>query len=263
MIWIRTAFSKHWRNFHFASIVLLCSVMISGVGGIPKVVGQIAFTGFYYPFFLLRSSIEELHDVALRNHELQVSLVEASVKISQYEEVVRENERLRTVLGFAAIAEFDLLPAKVISVEGARIPILATINKGMNDSVFAPQTVTNQEGLIGRVVSSTAGFAIVRLLTHPTNRVAVRVANSRHMGIVRYTAAEGMILDNLPVQSKIGIGDTIISSGLGGIYPPGLRVGIVIEVVLPEDEPFCEVKLQPAARFDAIEELFVLKQQQP
>jgi len=263
MIRIRTVFSKHWRNFHFAAIVILCSVMISGVAGIPKVVGQVALTGFYYPFSMLRSSIEELHAVALRNHDLQVSLVEASVKISQYEEIVRENERLRTILGFAAKAEFDFLPARVISVEGARIPILATINKGTDDSVFAPQTITNREGLIGRVISSTAGFAIVQLLTHPTNRVAVRVAKGRHMGIVRYTASEGMIMENLPVQSEIGIGDTIISSGLGGIYPQGLRVGIVTEVVRPEDEPFCDVKLRPAVEFYAIEELFVLKQRQP
>lgn len=237
--------------------------MIGGVTDIPKIVGEVAFTVFYYPFFTLRSSIEDLHDVAGRNHALQASLVEASVKISQYEEIVRENERLRTILGFAAIDQFELLPAKVISVEGARIPILATINKGTNDSVFAPQTVTNQEGLIGRVISSAASFATVQLLTHPTNRVAVRVANSRFMGIVRYTAEEGMILENLPVQCQVATGDTIISSGLGGIYPAGLTVGVVTDVVRPEDEPFSEVKLMPAARFHAIEEMFVLRQLQP
>lgn len=262
MIWIRTVFSKHWRNFHFASIVLLCSVMISGVAGIPNTIGQVAFTSFYYPFFLFRSNIEGLHDVAQRNHELQASLVEASVKISQYEEIVRENERLREILGYAAIDEYDLLPARVVSVEGARIPILATINKGTDDSVFSPQTVINREGLVGRIISSTTGFATVRLLTHPANRVAVRVANDRHMGIVRYTAAEGMILENLPVQSEVETGDTIISSGLGGIYPQGLMVGFVTEVGRPADEPFCEVKLEPAAGFHAIEELFVLKQRQ-
>ena len=68
-----------------------------------------------------------------------------------------------------------------------------------------------------------------------------------------------MTLDNLPIQSTIAAGDLILSSGLGGIYPTGLKVGTVVEVTHPEDEPFCRVKLRPLANFNSIEELFILK----
>jgi len=117
--------------------------------------------------------------------------------------------------------------------------------------------------LIGRVVEIFEDQATVQLLTDPTNRVAARVVRNRQMGIVKYQVRRGMILDNFPVQGDIRAGDEIRSSGLGGRYPAGLVVGTVVAVQRFEEDPFCIIQLEPAASFNSLEELYILRVNQP
>ena len=79
------------------------------------------------------------------------------------------------------------------------------------------------------------------------------------MGIVKFLPSRGMILDNFLIQGTINVGDTVLSSGLGGDYPAGLIVGTVTDVFRPENEPFYRVELQPAANFRSLEALFALR----
>ncbi len=259
MSWISTQFARHWRNIHITIIVLLSALVLFGPPTIHTVLNQAIIGGFYYPFYRLKAGWELLLTEAETNAKLQQSLIEASLQISLYEEALRENARLRAALGFEPPPGYHLVPAKVISVSEYQLPVSVIINRGMRDSLTVNQPVINQEGLIGRISEITPDFAIVQLLTDPSNRVAARVASSREMGIVKYKLKEGMVLDNFPLHGTIAPGDTIISSGLGGVYPPGLIVGTVVKVNRDESKPFCRVNLQPAANFHSIEELFVLK----
>ena len=234
-----------------------------GGGTINRYVSQVAFATFYYPFSKVRTFVEDLHGVARENRLLRQSLVEASRTVSSLQEMKKENERFRSVLGFEPPTEFILLPAKIISVSGDHQPTIAVINVGSNDSVVINQPVINQDGLVGFVASTTPDFATVQLLTHPASRVAARVADSREMGIAKYSAPGRMVLDNLPIQSPVEIGDLIVSSGLGGIYPAGLELATVNRVVRIEEEPFCRIDLLPTVNFDSIEELFILKEIKP
>ena len=102
-------------------------------------------------------------------------------------------------------------------------------------------------------------FSTVQLLTDPANRIASRIQRSRDMGIAKYRQGEGMILDNFPVQGEIIVGDTVISSGLGQVYPSGLKIGIVTSVERGPDEVFCRVRMKTSADFGRLDELFVLR----
>jgi rod shape-determining protein MreC len=261
MKWISDLFSGHWRAINLFSILALCLVLILGGSQVTSLVSGAIVTSFYYPFFKVESSVSELVSVRETNERLLKQLVETTMQVERLEEAERENTRLRAILGFEPPAGYTLLQARVISVTGEKLPIAAEINRGARDSVMVDQALINEFGLIGRVVSVFENVSTVQLLTDPANRVAVRVANadSREMGIVKYRTFEGMFLDNLPIQSSIRVGDTVISSGLGGLYPPGLRVGVVESVERPEEEPFCTVHLAPAANFSSLEELFLLR----
>ncbi len=258
MSWITNLFAKHWRNFHLLAIVLLSAVLIMAPSGVGPTVNQIVFSMFYWPFAEVKNSVSELASVADKNSELRRELTEASIAISMYEEAGRENARLRSVLGFEPPPGYRLLPVEVVSVSGDYFPMSAIINRGFEDSIYVDQPVINQQGLIGRISSVSADFATVQLLTDPSNRVAARLAGSREMGIIKFTVSDGMILDNFPVQGTINISDTVLSSGLGGVYPAGLRVGTVREVYRPEHEPFCDIVVDPAVNFHSVDELFVL-----
>ncbi len=251
-------FSRHLRNIHLSAIALLSILFVVAPPSITSISEDVIFRVFYYPFATIKNTILELDSVAEENKRLQRQLAEASMMLSMYIEAGRENARLRDVLGFEPPAGYRLVPAGVVSVAGSYMPVSAVINKGSADSVLVDQPVINRQGLVGRITSVATNFSIVQLLTDPSNRVAARLAASREMGIIKNTAREGMILDNFPIQGQIAVGDTILSSGLGGIYPAGLPVGMVTDVVRPELEPFYEVKVQPVANFRSIEELFIL-----
>ncbi|NOY89049.1 MAG: rod shape-determining protein MreC [FCB group bacterium] len=246
---------------HLVTIVILSFILIVGHNVINPYLDQVVLSVFYYPFAKVKNSFVELRAVASKNEILRQKLVYASVTISKYEEASRENKRLRSVLGFKPPFGYSLLPAEIISIGGEHIPVSAVLNKGADDSVFVEQPVINQQGLIGKISMVSKDFATVQLLTDPSNRVAARLAVSREMGIIKYTLAKGMILDNFPNNGHISVGDTILSSGLGGVYPSGLFIGTVKEVNHPEYEPFCKVKVEPAANFHALDELFVLKKE--
>ncbi|MCK4373444.1 MAG: rod shape-determining protein MreC [candidate division Zixibacteria bacterium] len=249
---------KSWRAVNLGLILFFVIILIVGSWEVNiKICGAILATT-HYPFEEVESAVEILSDVNDRNQSLMKSLAEAQFQIGRLEEAKRENVRLRSVLGFEPPTGYRLLPARVVSVTGEQLPISAAINKGLVDSVLINQPVINQVGLVGRVQEVMSGYAKVQCLTDPLNRVASRVATSREMGIVRYLPSEGMILDNFPNQGAIQIGDTILSSGLGGIYPPGLRVGIVTDVRRPENKPYSLINLEPVVSFRTIEELFIL-----
>ncbi|MDF1543736.1 MAG: rod shape-determining protein MreC [bacterium] len=260
---ISTILSKHSTNFHLSLIILLCLSLIIGHSLLGQWSSQVTYTVFHYPFFKARASLEALLKAEEENAELRQALVDASVQVALLEEAQKENQRFRSVLGFEPPAAYEMSPAKIISVSGDVIPTHAVINKGARDSVSLYQAVINQQGLVGRVESVTLDFASVQLLTDAANRVASRLSSSRSMGIAKYGFATGMILDNVPVQSEVIVGDTVLSSGLGGVYPPGLVVGVVREVVRQEEEPFCDISIEPAVDFTTIDELFLLKVAEP
>ncbi len=259
MRWISNLFSRYWRNVHFIFVLLLSLILILGGGQVTGLVSGVATAVFYAPFAEIKNTLVSLATVNADNERLHLALAEAEAKVVQLEEMERENARLRDSLGFTPRENYTLLPAEVVSVSGDHVSLAAIINRGARDSVEIDQPLINEQGLIGRVVSVAPLSATVQLLTDPTARVAVRIADSREMGIVKYQVRTGMILDNFPIQGSIKEGDLILSSGLGGIYPPGLVVGTVTSVERPEEEPFCRIRLQPAANFNSLEELFILR----
>ncbi len=249
---------KSWRIVHLAVILIFVAALILELPNVNQLIGGAIIDTAYSPFSKIRWTVRDLIGTNEENRLLRDSLAEASLRVVALEEAERENFRLRSILGFEPPPGYRLLPARVISVTGEPLPVSAAINMGIKDSVQVNHPVINQVGLVGRVQEVMPGYAKVQLLTDPLNRVAGRVATSREMGIVRYLPSEGMILDDFPNQGAIQAGDTILSSGLGGIYPPGLRVGIVSNVRRPENKPYSLINLEPAVSFRTIEELFIL-----
>ncbi len=256
---INSLVTKHFRNFHFVSIILIIIILFVGDTVINPYLNQTVSTVFYSPFAKVKIGYLELKSVSEDNALLSQTLIDLSMKMAFYEEAALENDRMRSILSFKPPQNYALVPAKVVSISGEYTPITATINKGSNDSIWVDQPVINQQGLIGRISSVSPDYSVVQLLTDPANRVAARVVASREMGIIKYNISSGMYLDNFPIQGEIKVNDKIISSGLGGVYPAGLTVGVVTEVIKEELAAFDKVKILPAANFYSLEELFVLR----
>ena len=252
--------SSYVRTINFVTVCILAVGLIVGGEQAPAVIAGTVTTILYYPFAKIKTSVTNTMGVKAENERLQLLLREATLRLSNLNEIQRENVRLRSVLNFEPPPGYELLPAEVVSITGTVAPLSAVINRGTRDGVVPGMPVINQDGLVGRVISSMEVVATIELLTNPTHRVAARVAESREMGIVRYRTHEGMILDNFPILGKIEVGYQVLSSGLGGTYPAGLVIGTVRAVERPAEETFCRVQIDPAANFNSLEELFVLRE---
>ena len=175
---------------------------------------------------------------------------------SRRREVFLENERLRELLVLGRSSpEFETgLAARVVAdlTEGrSRRAVL--VDRGGRDGVGPGWVAVVRGALVGQVVESTRWNSEVLLIVDPSNGVAVRHQESRFAGILKggnrgpaYIAQ----LDYVPRDSAIAVGDTIVTSGLDGIYPAGLLVGRVR--ALASDSPLAwnvrvEVAFDPAA----------------
>ncbi len=263
MSWLSSLRAKYAKNIHFGTILLVAALLLGTGGVVSSPVNDIVYTVFHYPFVIVRTNIEELLVQSNKEQELTEMLVETSIKISLIGEAQKENKRLREMLEFQPPTNYSLLASRVVATAGERLPILVTINKGSETGVEINQTVINQYGLVGKVNVVNSNSAIVELLTSQVNRVAARITSSRDMGIIKYNFEDGMTMEHVPVQSEVKTGDTVISSGLGGIYQGGFLIGIVEDVERIKDNPFCIIKIKSSVNFNSIEELFLIEKIKP
>jgi len=263
MSWISNLSARNWRHINVGLIIILSALLILWPAPITSRVARFTLNTFHLPFIVVKTSLQDLRVSHEENRRLDDSLTELSVRLDLLTEEARENRRLREMLRFDRPAAYELLPARVLEISSEKPPRSALIDKGTVDLVMADQPVINRNGLVGRILEVLPEKARVQLLTDPENRVAARIASNREMGVVRYLPGDGLVLADFPNQGRVEIGDTVISSGLGGVYPSGLRIGVVTEVNRPDNRPDCEVRLRMCAHLESVEELFVLRPESP
>ena len=259
------------RFYHFLSsnpsyvavgLAVLLSLVLMALG--PS--DQVAFargvtTGLLKVGHVVFAWPMDISDLRHQNQVLREQNVRLSLELMKLREARLENARLRGLLQFRsrASAADAHLAARVIARDPDRIPNTILIDVGHADGVSQRMPVVTADGLVGRVLEVHGGTAVVLLLLDRNCRVsAVIQREGRAQGIV--TCEDGTFyLKNVKVRTEVEAGDVVVSSGLGGVFPKGLLVGQVAEVVQKETGLFQEVILAPGANFINLEEVFVLK----
>ncbi|MBK36354.1 MAG: rod shape-determining protein MreC [Gemmatimonadetes bacterium] len=203
----------------------------------------------------------ELSGLRYANEALREQNLRLSMELVRLREAKLENQRLREMLNFRArhAGKGEHLAAKVIAKDPDRIANTILIDLGKSDGITERMPVVTAEGLVGRVLESYDGTSVVQLLLDRNCRVSAVVQRaSRTQGIVMVEDS-GFHLNHVPLRSDIEVGDEVVSSGLGGIFPHGLLAGRVIALGDEESGLFREVELEPAVDFSNLEEVFVLK----
>jgi rod shape-determining protein MreC len=178
------------------------------------------------------------------------------------EELQRENERLRRLLGFAESQARRTVAARVIAEDAASWFRTIEIDRGYDDGVTEGLPVVDDAGLIGRVVRSTPHSSRVLLITDASSAVAVLVQDQRIRGVCRGQGG-ALALDFALLQDAIQVGDGVVTSGLGGVFPKGLVVGYVRSVQQEQFGLFQTVEVEPAVNFSHLEEVLVLLKEAP
>jgi rod shape-determining protein MreC len=217
------------------------------------------------PFKRMITGARERAGLREDNAALRKLAVELAAERAALAEYRHENERLRELLGFLVTfseeERFEMVPARVVGMPGGRIVERIELDKGRRDGLGAGMPVIVPEGLIGKVVGVSAGGSRVEPLASASSAVSVLIERSRVRGVLRprYGPVSEFVswgVDYVPARSDIRLGDLVITSGLGGVYPPGITVGTVISI--EEDPLTMSVGVRLAVDFATIERVFVL-----
>lgn len=212
----------------------------------------------YAPFFSIGSTLSELATVRQTNQGLKDRLLRLGLENQALRETALENERLRSLLGLSAPPDFRPVAAELIGVEATHRPTEITVNRGSQDGIRRNLPVVHLNGLVGKVVDATPDATVIQLLFDPGCRVAARDQRSRVLGIVKWKSGPYLSLENVSPSDDVAPGDTIVSSGLGGIFPEGLVVGTVRTVSADTTSIFRKIELVPTVGFSALDEVFIL-----
>ena len=170
-------------------------------------------------------------------------------------ERVRQLERL---LGFQQELNIDTLPSVVIGAGATTDFRVITIDRGSNNGVATNMAVIAPTGVVGRVVTPTAHASKVQLLIDRNAAAGALVERSRAQGIVIGKGENIVRMDFVAATADVKVGDTIVTSGIDGIYPKGFVIGRV-ETVGGGNGIYKVISVQPSVDFNRLEEVLVVK----
>jgi len=208
--------------------------------------------GIYEGYFHLVGVKEENKSLLER-----VALLENKVHLLQEKAV--ENERLRALLHFQENRPFALLPASVVGKDFNSWSRTLVINQGSQSGVETGMAVVRPEGVVGRILTTSNHFALVQLILDSNSDIPAILERTRAEGIVSGKITNRCRIKYLNRLADVVVGDRVLSSGLGGIYPKGLIIGAVHSVHKKKYGLFQEVIITPAVDFAKTEEVFVVK----
>ena len=190
--------------------------------------------------------------------QFQIRIAELESKLVSFEEVKRENERLNKLLGFKQTLSSKSIAAHVIGWNLSPWRKTVVLDKGKAQGIKKDMVVVVAEGLVGRVaeVGPTTSQAI--LLIDPDSRVSAIVDQSRAQGVVVGNGSRQLTVNYLDLDSGAAIGETVMTSGVGGLFPKGIGIGKIQSIRRDPNGLHLQVDVQSFVKFSKLEEVLCL-----
>jgi rod shape-determining protein MreC len=194
-----------------------------------------------------------------RNAELESEVSELQAQVIQLQQQVGETDILAALVDFSrARPENTYRAAAVIGRDPSPFLHYIIINRGSNDGILRGMPVVTDQGLVGRVDAVIADAARVQLITDPASEVNVRLQNAEVDAALSGSVTGDVSLDLIPQDVNIETGDLVLTSGLGGGYPPDLIVGQIVNVRTREFDLFQQATVQPVVDFNRLQIVLII-----
>jgi len=161
------------------------------------------------------------------NDSLRVVNDRLSFENWQFRELKEENDRLRDLLEFKKNAPFDFRTGQIVHWHPPFLSTI-TINLGQRDGVKKNDPVITNNGLVGKIIDAGANAAICQLLTDGSFRVSAQIKSSDIVGFLQYKEDNYAVID-IRGSATLTVGDTVVTSSHGNIYPFGIPIGTIID----------------------------------
>ncbi len=196
--------------------------------------------------------------VARENHVLMQQLSQAVENTNQWHETELANTRLRDLIDFQKNISERVVAAEVIGKDPSAWFKTVIIDKGESDGLTRGLPVVIAQGIAGQVIEVSNHYSKVMLIVDSNSALDSLVQRTRARGVIKGEATDQCRLDYVLRKNDVRIGDTIVSSGLDGVYPKGLRIGYVSQVIGHDADIFHEVIITPFVDFEKLEEVLVI-----
>lgn len=205
----------------------------------------------------------DLRTLRQRNSELEALIERLTVENLQLSEVATENEQLRSFFQFAQTnPTYDFrggqIIARVIGNGASPYANIIQIDLGQMHGIQPGMPVVTDRGLVGRVLNNFPKSSELLLLSDPSSSINVMTQASRAPGSLRGRAGQLPIMEFIPPDVNVAVGEIVITSGLGGAFPKGLVVGQVVEVLHNDNLAFQQAIIRPTVDFDRMELALVI-----
>jgi len=187
----------------------------------------------------------------------QITLV--NEKLQRFAVLEQENQNLRKLLDAPVRANMHRMIAELMAVDNNPYSHQIVINKGTIHNVFEGQSVLDDTGIVGQVIEVGTTNSRVLLISDITHAIPVRIGRNN----VRVVASGNGSLSELTLEhvahsADMQVGDLLVSSGLGKVFPEGYPVGTISTIVRDESKPFASVTATPTAQLDRLKYLLLL-----
>ena len=258
-----------------ALVLAVCALLLMGADrhfGWTQHIRSALLTGLYpvqravsSPVLLIHTFSQEVSEhirVHKLNEDLERRVRRLRVAKQELEALRRENDRLRRLLNEAQRLEREVAAAQIVAESPDPFHHTLTISRGERHGVFTGQPVISPQGAVGQVSTISPLSAQIILLTDPNSAIPVLVSKSRVRGILAGTGNKNLLeLRYVPTSANVEAGDQLVTSGLGGVFPKGLKAARVVDVVRDPHSPFAEIKARPTVPVSRLEDVLLLERE--
>ncbi|WP_425603371.1 rod shape-determining protein MreC [Luteimonas endophytica] len=193
------------------------------------------------------------------NRRLRNELLISRARLARLQVAAAENARLRGLLGSAERGGLDVRLAPILDVDLDPTRQRLMLSAGTRQGVVAGQCVIDAGGVVGQIIETTPTTATVLLLTDPDHAIPVVVARTGvRLVVYGQGRSDRLRVPNVPLSSDVEIGDELVTSGLGGRFPPGFPVGRIAALEPDDSRAFLVGDVVPAARLDRGRDVLLL-----
>lgn len=204
----------------------------------------------------------DINNLRTENKELQDKNSQLEQSLRELENIKTENETLKEYLGLTEkYGEYKTIPGYVINKDISNYSKMIVINVGKDDGVEENMTVIADEGLVGHVVSVTKNTAKVMTIIDTSSSISCLMSTNKDSIVCKGTLGNNSELKAIyiPTDADLIQGDSIDTSGLGGIYPKGIHVGNIKKIVSTKNITDRYAVIDTAVDFNKINTVLVIK----
>jgi rod shape-determining protein MreC len=210
------------------------------------------------------TSPRDMASLRQTNAELEAEVAELQSQVIQLQQEVGQTQVLAALVDFSRLRpENKYAAAAVIGRDPSPFLHYVIINRGSNEGILRGMPVVTHQGLIGRIDAVIADAARVQLITDPASSVNVRLQNAETEASLVGSITGDLTLELIPQDIDIERGDLVLTSGLGGGYPPDLIIGQIVNVRRRDFDLFQQATVQPVVDFNQLELVLVIVNFEP